>query len=496
MAGPWLFCMSPDKGNAFRLSDGTSLPTTVDNLFALIESGRIEEDYPWSIDNNGDQIDPEDEMFVYSSGSKGLGIIAVATIASKEKLNGKWHIYPAFDLEKSRALLNAPIEPDFIQQRIKPLNPNVRSLAPIADELTTRLPWNADLPQRHLSASNREGAARDPMMVPMIFLRIGWMERYRGQTVADQIVGGGAFVVEHGYGHEMFNFQPCDEHVFGYVQPPGTAYNGELGAGININRLGASSKDDSISGVIAVWVATSPQGGSFIVGWYKNATIYRHWQAPPPEANRRYKEEEFGYYVSAASSDATLLSPDERIFQVPRGEGGIGQANVWYADSPDAHRQFRSNVLRYLDARQLQEQPPGPKNGSPKQPDPLLRQKVEQAAVLATTAYYEALGYDVDSVEADNFGWDLNAVHAARRLSLKLEVKGLSGTECCVELTPNEYDKLKKHRESYRVCVVTQALSTPGLAIFSFSEESQRWEDQHGRLLQFEDIIAAKCRAV
>ncbi len=55
----------------------------------------------------------------------------------------------------------------------------------------------------------------DPMTVPMIFLRIGWMNRYEGQTASDQITGGGAFVEEHGYGHESFNFQRFDGRVFG-----------------------------------------------------------------------------------------------------------------------------------------------------------------------------------------------------------------------------------------------------------------------------------------
>jgi hypothetical protein len=321
------------------------------------------------------------------------------------------------------------------------------------------------------------------------------MNLYQGQTVSDQITGGGAFVEEHGYGHEIFNFQPFEGRVFGYVQPRRTAYNDQPGPGINLNRLGASSDDDSLSGVVAVWVARSPQGRSFIVGWYANATIYRRWQPPPPGANRRYEGNEFGYYVTAASSDATLLPSDERIFQVPRGEGGIGQANVWYADSPDAHRQFRSDVLSYLATHQLSRQPPGSNGGSPRQANPLLRQKIEQAAIVETTAYYTTLGYIVDSVEGDNIGWDLNAVHVSRRLSLKLEVKGLSGAENRIELTPNEYTKMKQHRDSYRVCVVTNSLTTPALAIFAYSQDSHRWEDPRGRVLQIEDILAARCWA-
>src|SRR5437773_9055157 len=130
--------------------------------------------------------------------------------------------------------------------------------------------------------------SQDTYSVPMVFLRIGWMNRYRGKTKNDEITGGGAFVRERGYGHEIFNFQPFKGKVYGYVQPPGTGYNQASGPGININYLGASSDDEFISGALVIWVATSPQGGSFIVGWYENATVYRYWQESPPGPNRKH----------------------------------------------------------------------------------------------------------------------------------------------------------------------------------------------------------------
>jgi len=117
------------------------------------------------------------------------------------------------------------------------------------------------------------------------------------------------------------------------------------------------------------------------------------------------------------------------------------------------------------------------------------------AVVAATVAYYSGLGYRVESVEKDNKGWDLDAVHQNLNVGLKLEVKGLAGQETCVEVTPNEYAKMKEHRDVYRLCVVTDALKSPQLAIFSYSGESHEWQDQKGRTLRIEDIIAARCRA-
>ncbi len=163
----------------------------------------------------------------------------------------------------------------------------------------------------------------DPFASRIIFLRIGWMNRYQGQNASDHISGGGAFVEQHGYGHEIFNFQPFEGRVYGYVQSPGSGHNQPQGPGINVNRLGAAA-EDSIPGVLAVWVATSPHGGSYVVGWYSNATVHRCWQVPPPGANRSYAGEEFGYYVTALGNDAVLLPPDERLLHITERRGWHG----------------------------------------------------------------------------------------------------------------------------------------------------------------------------
>lgn len=323
--------------------------------------------------------------------------------------------------------------------------------------------------------------------VRMIFLRVGWMNRYRGQTGNDHIAGGGAFVEEHGYGHEIYNFEPFEGKVYGYVQPPRSGYNQPHGPGIKIERLGGSAGDDSISGVLAIWVATSPQGGSYVVGWYRNATVFRHWQPPPPHANRHYDGQDLGYYVCSPVEDAVLLHPDERLLQVPRGESGMGQANVWYADDPNQHKHIRQAVISFIADRTI----PSVEQGSFSETDPFLRPKVEQAAIAKTTEYYSQLGYTVASVEGDNVGWDLSAFYGQKHL--KLEVKGLSAMEVLVELTPNEYNKMQEHLDTYRLCVVTEALTSPRLAVFAYSKDSQQWEDWDGRVLAVHEVVSARC---
>ena len=335
----------------------------------------------------------------------------------------------------------------------------------------------------------------DAFSVPMIFLRVGRMEHYQGIVDGDDIRGGGAYVVEHGYGHEIFNFQQFQGLVYGYVQPTRGGHNRSGEAGINITRLGASASNESVAGVLAIWVATHPEGGACVVGWYRNATVFRNWQPPIPNLGREYAGQEFGYYVTAQSNDATRLPKDERVFSIPqRGQGAFGRSNVWYADDPKEHRDFRLKVLRYVETRKSPEVAPSGVQGIPRQPDVYLRQKVEQAAIAAVSSYYANLGYQVDSVARDNVGWDLNAIRGERKL--KLEVKGLSGAEIVIQLTPNEYAMMQKHRDSYRVCIVSTALTEPRLEVFSYVPESSRWESSDRRVLSVELIVAAQCRAV
>jgi hypothetical protein len=340
------------------------------------------------------------------------------------------------------------------------------------------------------SAATAKPAKVDPFDVPMIFLRIGWMTRYRG-LAGDQIMGGGSFVDEHGFGHEIYNFQPHQGKVLGYVQTPRGAYNSDDAAGIQIRRLDPATTGKTVPGVLAVWLARHEKT-SYIVGWYKNATVHRHWQPAPPGSKRMHGEVECGYLVSAAQEDAVLLRPHERRFEVPpKKRNGIGQAQIWYASDRKRHGDFRSSVLAYVNGWKL----PHSKGGGGKQPDILRRQQIETAAVLATTKHFEEqLYYKVTNVSKDNVGWDLNAV--SRHRLLRLEVKGLSGSSIVVDLTPNEYAMMQKHRDSYLVCVLTNALeASQKLSVFGFSPDSGCWEDEHGRQLEIEPITAARCSA-
>jgi hypothetical protein len=129
-------------------------------------------------------------------------------------------------------------------------------------------------------------------------------------------------------------------------------------------------------------------------------------------------------------------------------------------------------------------------SGPPRQPDIKRRHQVESAAQEAVTDFYTAQHYRVDDVSANSCGWDL--VAKKERLTLKVEVKGLSGTTAHAELTPNEYRLVKNRDNSYRLCIVTDALeSSCHIQEFRFDPNERQWLDQDGNELSIEERIGA-----
>jgi len=327
------------------------------------------------------------------------------------------------------------------------------------------------------------------MSEKIIFCNTGWMDFYKG-LMNDSITGGGKYVDNMGWGSEMFNFKRFNNKYFGYVQPKINRHNPSI---IKLEKLGGTETDESISGVTVVWTATDPHnGGTYITGWYKNATVYRYYQDPPRNSKRRHKNEAVGYYISAKTGNCKLLTKDERNVRVQRQKKNwMGQSNVWYAENnPDFVQEVKDYIFKDIippKVRGLK------RRGGARQSDPLKRIEVEKKAVLVVTSHYKKLGYKIESFEKDNVGWDLTAKND--KTELKLEVKGLSGFNVATELTPNEFKNLTLDKIFYRLCVVTSALTRPKLNIFAYSHETNEWTSEEGVILNFERVISAKVYA-
>lgn len=301
----------------------------------------------------------------------------------------------------------------------------------------------------------------------MIFLNIGWMEKYKGLK-NDSIRYGGSSAKKY----EIYNYLPYEGYMYGYVSA--------VHATIDLNRLGALPNDNSIDNILAIWTAKSDDRGTVIIGWYDNATIYRKERLDNKIDNR----ENCPYQVKAQEKDCKLYDIDERVFK-PIGRG---RSHVWFA-ALDKHKQLRKEVLDYVDKNQI------PKRSRPSkrlwQTNPYKRNVIEKKAIKITTEYYEKLNYLVNSVEKDNVGWDLDATLYG--IKLKLEVKGLSGEKILIELTPKEYKSMKKYKNDYRICVVTKASEKqPMLKVFSYSKKTGNWEDKDGTKMIINEKIGAR----
>lgn len=184
-------------------------------------------------------------------------------------------------------------------------------------------------------------------MPPIIFCNIGWMSNYQGLVEKpDKIVGGGSFVKKKKRGNEVCNFLECpDGYVYGYVETDKAGKDRK----IQINNIGASG--DYATGINVVWTATDPErGGRRVVGWYKNATVFRerqYFDAFPTLQHRRDKID--SYRIRALATDATRLDLWQRPYKLGRGAGWMGHT-PWWVPAENSPR----NIFRFVqDIRDL-----------------------------------------------------------------------------------------------------------------------------------------------
>ena len=183
----------------------------------------------------------------------------------------------------------------------------------------------------------------------ILVCRSPWMNVYRGVTDDDpepDLTNG-----------ECWNFlEMPDGYCYGYAEI------GHFG-NLNIIRLGARNQDTKIDGVLVVFAATNPDDNRFVVvGWYTNATVFRETsQIGGLGFCRPGRDGDIvNSWVRFKTNDATLISADDRRFQMPQsrdpqpngGFGGIGQAGVWYGlndtEMPPGI-QFRKKLTEYIE---------------------------------------------------------------------------------------------------------------------------------------------------
>jgi hypothetical protein len=168
----------------------------------------------------------------------------------------------------------------------------------------------------------------------IVVCNIGWMENYHGLTGQhDAIIGGGEYVEKNGWGVEVCNFLPCDDgFTYGHVE----TQKSDVDRTINISRLGAGSNDTEIDGLDVVWTATHPsEGGRRVVGFYRNATLYKQRQRFPEFPSNQHRLDNIETFVIKASTPGILLLPvANRTLTLKTGtKGWMGTTPWWFPNS-------------------------------------------------------------------------------------------------------------------------------------------------------------------
>ena len=180
----------------------------------------------------------------------------------------------------------------------------------------------------------------------ILFCNIAFMQHYDHEVIKETPKHGGLYVSLTGDAFEKNNFHVCkDGKLRGFVE---TKYRESYlhtrrPNNIRIENIDSCCKNkNSIDGVTVIFCAYSDElKSTVIVGWYKNATVFRQREI--------YKGRQYNLMCDVANG--MLLELPERKFKVPRAGGGnfgFGQANLWYAKEERAAHYVKT-VLDYIE---------------------------------------------------------------------------------------------------------------------------------------------------
>lgn len=201
-------------------------------------------------------------------------------------------------------------------------------------------------------------------MKPIIFARVASMKYYKGITKEDKPYGGGSYVSDTGMAHECYNFKPeldekdGNEYCLGFAM-----LNGVLGmdAELHLEKMNGCEKmqnEESIEGVTVVFCASSPNSKTMrVVGFYKNATVYRKAQVLNFQTveNDGIYEQYFNFI--AKKEDCVLLPYTERHsnskWYVPLkgrmgAKFGFGRSNIWFARCAYDNNELKNYLERMI----------------------------------------------------------------------------------------------------------------------------------------------------
>jgi len=292
----------------------------------------------------------------------------------------------------------------------------------------------------------------------VVFVRTGWMKTYEGSRTQEQPLGGGKYNKDH-IGAEKDNFLP---DAFGRLHGFFSVKSGN--DSINLFRVDGrteTKKLDQLSPVLVIFVATHPDGrGAVIVGWYKNARLYRHCQQSSNGHNFR---------VEADAKDAVLVPYIKRKPKIKTGQGGMGHSNVFYLfdqkgnpillpwanvaikyvnkyAGDNALNPGATDVVDTVTSAEIQQERKAGRTSNPK-----LRKAVEEHAMRVVDQHYKNQGIVIED-HSKKCSYDF--FYKDQGIGRYIEVKGSQLKNPAIILTRNEVKFARKNWQHMELCVV------------------------------------------
>jgi hypothetical protein len=295
----------------------------------------------------------------------------------------------------------------------------------------------------------------------VLFARIGYMKYYAGSQASDnRPVGGGKYNKDH-VGHEIYNFKIVDNKVKGYFQA-----SWKKGMKIEDIRLDLKKIDpkydnqnDYIDDVLVIFLSSVPHAnGQCIIGWYKNARVYRNYQ----QSNLADSRDGFNYNLECAATDAFLLPEKLRLHQIA-GKGlpktaRPGQSNAFYIHNDKflpKQDQWIQEAIKYVqntesslnllsnsedflseDLQDAAEADSAAASGQAFNPSVEARIATEKHSMACAKNYFISMGYQFVADRSANHSFDIEFVKDGQ--PLYVEVKGTQTLGNSVFLSRNE----------------------------------------------------------
>ncbi len=154
----------------------------------------------------------------------------------------------------------------------------------------------------------------------ILFISIPWMKYYIGEGDEEKVTP------LCGY-----NFQNVNGYYYG---------DGEGLDDLPIENFEGVTKEDKIAeDVLVVWTSKNDVNENKVIGWYKNAKVYRSKKTTLTLDSDRI---ELNYIITAEAKESTLLPPELRLLDVKNTE-----ERVWFADDLEMIKDVAMYVHNY-----------------------------------------------------------------------------------------------------------------------------------------------------